>query len=295
MSPRETFEEFAATRRARVERELDRRLPPADAEPRPLAEAMRHSVFGGGKRIRPLLALAAARALDLPEEPALPAACALELLHTYSLIHDDLPCMDDAELRRGRPACHKAYGEAVAVLAGDALATLAFEVAAAPGPAPGTRAVLVVELTRAAGIEGMIGGQVRDLQAEGQPPDAATLDFIHRRKTGSLIRAAVRMGALAAGAPEAALAALTRYGECVGLAFQVVDDILDVSGDPRMLGKDARRDQDRRKMTFPALVGLDGARRRALELSDEASAAVAALPGRDLLHELARSLVERSG
>ena len=273
MTARETFAEFAASRRALVERELDRRLPPAAAEPRPLAEAMRWSVFGGGKRIRPLLALAAARALDLPEEPALPAACALELLHTYSLIHDDLPCMDDAELRRGRPACHKAFGEAVAVLAGDALATLAFEVAAAPGPAPATRATLVVELTRAAGIEGMIGGQIADLRSLRPGADLATVEFVHSRKTGRLFVLCVRAAASLARARAAEVAALEAYARNLGLAFQVTDDLLDATSTAEALGKDTAR--DRGKTTFVDLCGVGEARRLASDLVGTAKEALA--------------------
>jgi len=260
-----------------------------------LAEAMRYSVLAGGKRLRPVLCLLAAEACGGDPEAALPAACALELVHTYSLVHDDLPAMDDDDLRRGRPTCHKAFDEATAVLAGDGLLTLAFEVLAAGIRPAGAALACVRALAEAAGPSGMVGGQMADLQAEGR--DGATVDAleaIHRRKTGALLRAALRMGGLAAGAPATSLEALDRYGRAVGLAFQIVDDLLDVQGDEAKLGKRVGKDSGLGKWTYPALLGVDESRLRAKQLADEAVAALAPLgPGGDRLRALAVDLLER--
>jgi geranylgeranyl diphosphate synthase type II len=292
--------EFLADARRRVDEALDRLLPPIDpgpeaACPARLAEAMRYSVLGGGKRLRPVLALLAAEACGADPAEALPAACALEIVHTYSLIHDDLPAMDDDDLRRGRPTCHRAFDEATAILAGDGLLTLAFEIVARHVRPAEAAAACVRALAEAAGPEGMVGGQMADLEAEGR--DDATverLEAIHRRKTGALLRAALRMGAAAAGAPEASVRALEAYGRAVGLAFQIVDDLLDVRGDESKLGKRVGKDSGLGKWTDPGLLGIEGSAARAAELAAEAVAALEPLGARaDRLRALAWHLLER--
>ena len=267
--------------------------PPAACPPR-LAEAMRYSLLGGGKRLRPILALMAAEACGADADSAMPAACALEMVHTYSLIHDDLPSMDDDDLRRGRPTCHKAFDEATAVLAGDALLTLAFEVLARDLPEKAA-ARCVLALAEGAGPAGMVGGQMADLQAEGTP-DATlgALEAIHRRKTGALLRASLKMGAIVAGADPAVLRAFDVYGHAVGLAFQIVDDLLDVQGDEAKLGKRVNKDHGLGKWTYPGLLGLEGSRRHAARLADEAVKALGPLGARGArLRALALDLLER--
>jgi geranylgeranyl diphosphate synthase type II len=293
--------------RRRVDEALTTYLPevdgnPAAACPARLAMAMRHSVLGGGKRLRPVLCVMAVEACGGALESALPAACALEMVHTYSLIHDDLPAMDDDDLRRGRPTCHKAFDEATAILAGDGLLTLAFEVVARevrPGPAA-LRCVRI--LAEAAGPSGMVAGQMADLQAEGRteaegrPADAtlAALEAIHRRKTGALLRAPLTMGAAIAEASEPCAEALGRYGRAVGLAFQIVDDLLDVQGDESKLGKRVGKDSELGKWTYPRFLGVDGSRRRARQLAEEAVAALEPFgPRGDRLRGLALALLER--
>ena len=288
--------------RRRVEEALVGYLPRIDDDPSAaaacptrLAQAMRHSLLGGGKRLRPILALMAAEACGADAEAALPAACALEMVHTYSLIHDDLPCMDDDDLRRGRPTCHKAFDEATAVLAGDALLTLAFEVVARDVRPPSAALACVLALAEGAGPAGMVGGQMADLQAEGQP-DATleALEALHRRKTGALLRASLKMGGLIAGADGPTLKALDTYGHAVGLAFQIVDDLLDVQGDEAKLGKRVNKDHGLGKWTYPGLLGLEGSRRHARRLADEAVKALAPLGGRGAgLRALALDLLER--
>ncbi len=249
--------------RTRVDAELDRCIVQNAASDR-LQEAMRYSVLGGGKRVRPALCLAAAKALGAPLESAsaLAAACAVELIHAYSLIHDDLPAMDDDELRRGRPTVHIAFDEATAILAGDALQALAFELLAnAPDQNADARLAMVQELARAAGCRGMVGGQAIDLASVGRTLSLAELETMHRHKTGALIEASVRMGALAAPGNDAqALADLTRYAEALGLAFQVQDDLLDIEGSTEVIGKPQGSDAARAKPTYPALLGLEGAK-----------------------------------
>jgi geranylgeranyl diphosphate synthase, type II len=278
-------------RRGWVEAALDRWLPRAADPPPTIHEAMRYSVFAGGKRLRPLLCLAACEAAGGASPPALPAAVALELIHTYSLIHDDLPAMDDDDFRRGRPTCHKVYGEAVAILAGDALLTHAFQVLAACGDAPvaaDRRLRIVAELASAAGSVGMVGGQTMDMRAEGQALDPETLLDLHRRKTGALLRAAIRMGGIAGGADESALAALTVYGERAGLAFQIVDDILDIEGDSAEMGKSAGSDLRKQKATYPAVFGMAESKRQVGALLQEAKTALQPLgPGAGVLAALA--------
>lgn len=258
-----TLQAYLRERRERVDAELERLLPPDSDPPGRIHAAVRHSVFAGGKRIRPILALAAAEACGRPGGVET-AACALECVHTYSLIHDDLPALDNDDLRRGKPTCHKAYGEAVAILAGDTLLTFAFELLAGLEAPESTRVALCAELARAAGArDGMIAGQIADLAAEGQRPEAAALDFIHRAKTAALIRTSARFGALCAAAPADRYEALSAYGGQIGLAFQIVDDILDVVSSSEKLGKTAGKDVGQRKATFPALYGIEESRRRA--------------------------------
>ena len=271
---------YLKTRRAQVDAALAARLPPDTTRPPLLHQAMRYSVMAGGKRLRPVLCLAACEAVGAASDAALLPGLAIEILHTYTLIHDDLPCMDDDDLRRGKPTCHVKFGEATALLAGDALLTLAFEwLAEARTPAPHAPALLALELARATGSQGVIGGQVEDLAAEGQPADAARLDYIHRHKTAALIRAAVRMGGLCGGATPAQLDALTRYGEASGLAFQIADDILNATSTPAHLGKPVGSDQERGKLTYVAVHGLERSRARADALVREAIAAIVPLPG----------------
>jgi geranylgeranyl diphosphate synthase, type II len=286
--------------RRRVEGALSAYLTALEADgaspacPSRLLAAMRYSLLGGGKRLRPILALMAAEACGGDPESALPAACALEMVHTYSLIHDDLPSMDDDDLRRGRPTCHKAFDEATAVLAGDGLLTLAFEILARDLPERAA-ARCVVALAEGGGPIGMVGGQMADLQAEGRlDANLEELEAIHRRKTGALLRASLRMGGIVAGADEVVLEALDTYGHAVGLAFQIVDDLLDVQGDEAKLGKRVNKDHGLGKWTYPGLLGLEGSRRHARELADEAVAALAPLAERGArLRALALDLLER--
>ncbi len=285
------MKELLARKAALVEQALEKRVPAEGSRPARLVAAMRHSLFAGGKRIRPVLCLAASEACGGRQDGALFAACALEMVHTYSLIHDDLPAMDDDDLRRGRPTCHKAFDEATAILAGDALLTLAFEVLADPaegdGVPAGARLRLVRELALAAGWRGMVGGQQVDMESEGAEPDFPTLEYIHTRKTGALIRASVLMGGLCADASPEALRALGAFGGKLGLAFQVVDDVLDLTATTAELGKDAGSDLKKKKMTWPALFGLDASRDRARELVEEARAALASLPAPAMLAGIA--------
>ena len=259
-----------------VDRALERYLPPASRLPARLHEAMRYSVFGGGKRLRPALAILSCEALGGTRAAALPAACALEMIHTYSLIHDDLPSMDDDDFRRGRPSCHRAFDEATAILAGDALQATAFGTIAGHVRRPATAAALVAELADAAGSEGMVGGQVLDI-AGSSKSDEGSLERIHRMKTAAMFRGAARMGAISAGASAASVNRLGVFGERLGLAFQIVDDILDVSGTAGELGKTPGKDTAQDKATYPALFGVDASRRRADLLMREALKAVSPL------------------
>ena len=283
--------------RLRVEQALGSYLPPPGDHgcPPRLVDAMRYSLMGGGKRLRPVLTLLAAEACGGSSDAAMPAACALEMVHTYSLIHDDLPSMDDDDLRRGRPTCHKAFDEATAVLAGDGLLTLAFEVVARHVRPVEAALACTRVLAEAAGPVGMVGGQMADLLAEGQPnATLEALEAIHRRKTGALLRASLKMGGIVAGADDAALRALDGYGHAVGLAFQIVDDLLDVEGDETKLGKRVGKDSGLGKWTYPGLLGLEGSRRHARAQADEAVASLAPLgPRGDRLRALALDLLER--
>jgi len=280
--------------RREVDAALDAFVASRLGPPGRLKRAVRYSLEAPGKRVRPVLCLMAAEACGTPRRRAMPAALALEMIHTYSLVHDDLPAMDDDDLRRGRPTLHKAFDEATAILAGDALLTLAFEVlAGSPLPAE-RRALLCLELARGAGWAGMVGGQAMDLEAEGKRVGLGGLMGIHRRKTGALLLAAVRMGAIAAGASRRKMDALTRYGRAVGLAFQIQDDILDVTGNEKAMGKRLRKDAGAGKATYPGLLGLERSRRRARALVDEAVEALKPL-GRKAgpLAALARYIVDR--
>lgn len=259
------FQEYLRTRRELVDRALADYLPPPDNdEAEPLHKAMRYSVFAGGKRLRPILVMAACETLGTAPETALPVAVALECIHTYSLIHDDLPAMDNDDLRRGKPTSHKVFGEAVAILAGDALLTLAFEILSDPRsmrtfPAA-TILAIIGQLSRAAGSRNLIGGQVLDITSEGRIVDAQVVDRIIRKKTGALIEASVICGALVADASPQQVELFRRYGQNLGAAFQIRDDLLDVEGDPDKLGKTVGKDGNRGKATFPRLFGKDAAR-----------------------------------
>ncbi len=259
-----TLAEDVAERQIRIDRALGRWVPAESAAPQSIHQAMRYSLFAGGKRIRPILCMAAAEAVSDSADGIESAACTLELIHTYSLIHDDLPALDNDDLRRGVPTCHKAFGEAIAILAGDALLTLAFQVLSQLAIDAQRKIRLIEELALAAGtVGGMIGGQVNDIEGEGKRPDAALLEAIHSAKTGALLRASLRMGGIYAGANLDQLTALTAFGEHVGLAFQIVDDLLDVEQPSEALGKTAGKDAQQQKITFPAVYGLDRSRQMA--------------------------------
>jgi len=280
---------------------LERLLPPGAQHPSSIHQAMRHSVFAGGKRLRPILCMEAGR-LIAGEKIAgsLPAGieelgAALEMLHTYSLIHDDLPALDNDDLRRGRPTCHKAFGEAIAILAGDGLQTQAYEVLAKLRCPAEARVRIIEEIARGTGtVDGMIGGQVVDLEAEHRRPDLKTLEYIHRSKTAALITASVVSGGLFAGADEAAVGSLRSFGQSIGLAFQIVDDVLDVTQTSEQLGKTAGKDTAAEKATYPALFGIDESLKKADSLADKAVAALKHFgPRAETLKSLAHFLIER--
>ncbi len=288
--------DFLAQEIETVDQALNEWVPAETVDPSSIHRAMRYSLFAGGKRIRPILAMAAARAVTDSAKGVLDAAIALELIHTYSLIHDDLPALDNDDLRRGRPTCHKVFGDAMAILAGDALLTLAFEVLSRLPEIHASRKIrLVEELSRAAGtVGGMIGGQVNDIEGERKPPTAELLDSIHRAKTGALLRASVRMGAIFAGAKEGELAALSAYGEHIGLAFQIIDDVLDVEESSEALGKTAGKDEQQQKITFPAVYGLETSRSMAERERLAAHTALERFGARALrLRQIADFIVQR--
>ncbi len=268
------FSKYLAEKKALVEKELDIALGPE--RPEFLREAMRYSLLAGGKRLRPILCVAACELAGGKAEQALPTAVALEMIHTMSLIHDDLPAMDNDDLRRGRPTNHKVYGDAIAILAGDALLTRAFEMVSLRSPeVPPERLIKIVgELSLVAGAPGLVGGQVVDLECEGKEVDLQTLEFIHLHKTGALLKACVICGALVAGAEKALIDALEIYAKGIGLAFQIIDDILDVTASSDVLGKTAGKDLIADKTTYPKLLGLDESRKRADLLIDEAKSAI---------------------
>jgi len=288
-----------AALRAAVEEALEAALPPESSWPATIHKAVRYSLFAGGKRIRPLLVLAAGEAVGGERGELLPLACAVEMIHTYSLIHDDLPAMDNDDLRRGKPTSHKVFGEAIAILAGDALLTRAFhllaEVPAGAGDALVRRRLRAsAELGLACGTTGLIGGQVMDLESEGKAISAASLERLHRAKTGALLKASIRGGAVLGGAAEEDLARLTRYADAIGLAFQVVDDVLDATEDAEHLGKTAGKDEAAHKATYVSIHGLERAREMAAALREEALGALAPLgPKGALLAALGREIVDR--
>ncbi|HYB62155.1 MAG TPA: farnesyl diphosphate synthase [Methylomirabilota bacterium] len=278
-----------------VDLALERLLPAEDTPPPSIHKAMRYSVFAGGKRVRPILCLESARIFTVQLDAVLPVACALEFIHTYSLIHDDLPALDNDDLRRGKPTSHKMFGEAIAILTGDALLTLAFEVLAAAPLDAARRAAILAGVARAAGTrDGMVGGQVADLEAEGKKATPEALEYIHRSKTAALIRASVVSGAIAGGAADSDVERLRRFGEQIGWAFQVVDDILDVEESSAALGKTAGKDQAQNKATYPALYGLQRSHAFANELAAKALAEIEPYGTRaENLRALAQFLVLR--
>ncbi len=287
---------YLTDRRAMIEAALDRLLPATDRRPERLHEAVRYSMLAPGKRLRPVLVLASAEAVGGDPEHVMPTACALECIHVFSLIHDDLPCMDDDDYRRGRLTNHKVYGEAMAMLSGDALLTLAFELMAQNrATVSPDRLLQAIELvSNASGTRGMVGGQVVDIESEDQDVSEETLDYIHAHKTGALLRVSSLVGALLCGADEGQIESLKRYGKSIGLAFQIADDILDIVGDESKIGKPVGSDQKQNKATYPRLYGLDESRKRA---RNEVATAVAALDAfgshAEPLRAIARYIVER--
>jgi farnesyl diphosphate synthase len=289
------FTEWMSLIQRRIESALESRLPAANVSPQRLHEAMRYATLGGGKRVRPLLAVAAAEVAGGHPDSVEPAACALECIHAYSLVHDDMPCMDDDSLRRGRPTVHVQYDEATALLVGDALHTLAFELISAPGAyaSPARQLRAVQTLAKASGSRGMAGGQAIDLAAIGTQLSREELEFMHIHKTGALIRAAVLLGALSGDLDDPELDRLDHYGKCIGLLFQVVDDILDAIADTATLGKTAGKDAAHNKPTYVSIIGLDQSRAMADELATQAHASLATFGDRarrlrELTHYIAR-------
>jgi geranylgeranyl diphosphate synthase, type II len=289
------MKDYLLSLQKQVDAALDEYLPKAIIKPKTIHKAMRYSLFAGGKRLRPILCMAAAEACGGMKESAIPLACAVECIHTYSLIHDDLPCMDNDDFRRGKPTSHKVFGEGIAVLAGDALLTIAFELAAlAPGWPRYSIGTVIRELAVASGSRHLIGGQVADLENEGKKVGLPVLRFIHESKTAALLCASIRLGAMSADAKPSQLEKLTRFGRSLGLAFQVIDDILDVTQTAEKLGKSAGKDLVAEKATYPSLVGLDRSRKIAQQLTEEAHAALKSFGSRgDRLHGLADHLLAR--
>jgi geranylgeranyl diphosphate synthase type II len=289
------FSHYWSVRQKKVDAALNRFLPPAGTRPKTIHQAMRYSIFAGGKRLRPVICLATAEVLRGKTERALPLACAVECIHTYSLIHDDLPALDNDDLRRGRPTCHKVFGDAIAILAGDALQTQAYEVLAKLQCPAEARVRIIEEIARGTGtLDGMIGGQVVDLEAEHTRPTAEMLEYIHRAKTAALITASIVSGGIFAGAKDSETRRLRAFGQSIGLAFQIVDDVLDVTQTSEQLGKTAGKDTAAQKATYPALFGVDESVHQADSL---VSAALKELGGfgerAETLKQLARYLVER--
>jgi geranylgeranyl diphosphate synthase type II len=286
---------YLKSRQQMIDRALDGFLPKGNVRPATIHKAMRYSLFAGGKRLRPILTLAAAEACGGKIDNALPLACAMECIHTYSLVHDDLPSMDNDDFRRGRATCHKVFGEGIAVLAGDALLTIAFEIVSHTKPPhrydPFT---LLREVAVAAGSRKLIAGQVADLEAEGKKVGLADLQYIHRNKTAAILTASVCLGAMSANATAKELAAITKFGRALGLAFQVIDDILDVTQTSEKLGKSAGKDIAAQKATYPAIIGLEKSRAEAKRLTKQAHDALTIFGKKgDTLHELANYLLER--
>ena len=290
------LKKYLRTRQKEIDRALDRYLPKASTKPATLHKAMRYSLFAGGKRLRPILCLAAAEACRGNIDNALPLACAVECIHTYSLVHDDLPSMDNDDFRRGRPTCHKVFGDGIAVLAGDALLTIAFEIVSTAKPTPRYDiSIFLREVAVAAGSQRLIAGQVADLEAEGKRVKRDQLRFIHENKTAAMLKSSVRLGAMSADADAKRLAAITQFGERLGLAFQVIDDILDVTQTSEILGKSAGKDVAAKKATYPAVIGLDKSRAEAMRLTRQAHNALSVFRGgnAEQLHALANYLLER--
>ena len=298
MSPESAnIRSYLSESRSLVEETLQRLLPPESEEPSTIHKAMRHSVFAGGKRVRPILVLAAGESLSGNRETLLHLGAGIEMMHTYSLIHDDLPALDNDDLRRGVPTCHRIFGEAIAILAGDALMTRCYQILAdLPNVDPATRVSIISEIAFATGtVNGMIGGQVVDLESEGKPVSSRLLDYIHRSKTGALLSACVRCGALAAGAGSTDLRSLSEFGNKIGLVFQIVDDILDITSSSEVLGKTAGKDEKVKKATYPAFYGLDASRQKARELVESALADINGFGDRaNPLRSLAQFIVSRT-
>lgn len=286
---------YLRARQREVDRALGRFLPKATTKPSTIHQAMRYSLFAGGKRLRPILCLATAEACGGLTKSALPLACALECIHTYSLIHDDLPSMDNDDFRRGRATCHKVYGDGIAILAGDALLTIAFEIAAAAEGWPRYDVRQIIrEISTAAGSRKLIAGQVADLEGEGKKLNRQQLRYIHENKTAALLTTSVRLGAMSANATSTQLCAISDFGYALGLAFQVIDDILDVTQTSEKLGKSAGKDAAAQKATYPAVLGLENSRREAGRLTRRAHDALRPLGKKaDRLHEIANYLLER--
>ncbi len=286
---------YLKSRQKQIDRALDQYLPNESTRPATIHRAMRYSLFAGGKRLRPILCLAAAEACGGRIDKALPLACAIECIHTYSLVHDDLPSMDNDDFRRGRPTCHKVFGEGMGVLTGDALLTIAFEILSRTKP---TRrydmSMLLREVAVAAGSEKLIAGQVADLEAEGKNADRGQLRYIHENKTAAILATSVRLGAMSANANSKQLGAITKFGRALGLAFQVIDDILDVTQTSEKLGKSAGKDIAARKATYPAVIGLQESRAEAKRLTRRAHEALSIFGSKgEALHALANYLLER--
>jgi geranylgeranyl diphosphate synthase type II len=298
MSPESAdIRSYLSETRSLVDETLQRLLPSESEEPSTIHKAMRHSVFAGGKRVRPILVLAAGESLSGNRETLVHLGAGIEMMHTYSLIHDDLPALDNDDLRRGVPTCHKVFGEAIAILAGDALMTRCYQVLAdLPKVDPATRVSIIREIAFATGtVNGMIGGQVVDLESEGKPVSARLLDYIHHSKTGALLTACVRCGALAAGAGSTDLQSLSEFGSKIGLVFQIVDDILDVTSSSEVLGKTPGKDEKVKKATYPAFYGLDASRHKARELIDSALVDISTFDDRaNQLRGLAQFIVSRT-
>ena len=287
---------YLRSRRKEIDRALDYYLPKTNVKPATLHKAMRYSLFAGGKRLRPILCLAAAEACRGKVSNALPLACALECIHTYSLVHDDLPSMDNDDYRRGRPTCHKVFGVGIAVLAGDALLTIAFEIVSRAKPAPRyDMSILLREIAVAAGSQKLIAGQVADLEAEGRKVKRDQLRFIHENKTAAILKSSIRLGAMSANADAKKLRAVTQFGHGLGLAFQVIDDILDVTQSSEILGKSAGKDIAAKKATYPAVIGLEKSRAEARRLTRQAHDALSVFRDGEAepLHCLANYLLER--
>ena len=286
---------YLRSRQKLIDRVLNRYLPKENTRPATIHKAMRYSLFAGGKRLRPILTLAATEACGGKMEAALPLACAMECIHTYSLVHDDLPSMDNDDFRRGRPTCHKVFGDGIAVLAGDALLTIAFEIVSHAKPSRRyDMSTLLREVAVAAGSRKLIAGQVADLEAEGKRAEHEELRYIHENKTAAILTASVCLGAMSANAPSKELAAMTKFGRALGLAFQVIDDILDVTQTTEKLGKSAGKDIAAQKATYPAVIGLEKSRAEAKRLTKKAHDALSMF-GRSgqVLHALANYLLER--